>query len=63
MFFTNERQKASGSVWEWGRAGMRRAKGGKSVIRIYYMRKESIFNNMEKRKREKGMSIFYSEIF
>lgn len=60
MFFTNERQKASGSVWEWGEVGMRR---GGTVISIYYMRKESTFNSMEKRKREKGMNIFYSEIF
>lgn len=49
---SNKRQKGARSEWEgiWGATGG--IKGGESVIRIYYGRKKSIFNQREKKYRK-----------
>lgn len=43
LFLSNERQMESGSRWE-ERQELGRADGGETIIRIYFIKKESIFN-------------------
>lgn len=52
MFFPNKRQKKSGCGWEkWAELG--RVEEGKTIIRIYCIGKESIFNKMGKKAKFK----------
>ena len=45
LFFSNERQRGSGSGGEEGGKELGGVEEGETVIRIYYVREESIFNN------------------
>lgn len=49
LLFSKERQNGSGSGWEGRGEEGGRAEGVKTVIRVYYVRKDSIFNNRKKR--------------
>jgi hypothetical protein len=52
LFFSNERQKGSGSGWKtrWGGTGRSRRK--ENVFRLYCMRKESMFNKREEKRKD-----------